>query len=208
MKNLFAAAAMLLLFSFTAQAQFSFGLKGGVNTQFAKPKDILVGGGDSTINFGVEKFKFGTQFGAYMRIGGKVFLQPEMTFNSNKTDFRVRKNNIGDVVKNERYQYLDIPVLLGFTTGPLRFMGGPVGHVFLNSSSELIDFKEYDAKFKQMTWGWQAGLTLGTGRFSFDLRYEGNFNKQGDHVTFFGDKYNFSNNPQRIILGVNVAIVK
>jgi Outer membrane protein beta-barrel domain len=207
MKNLF--AVMLLFFcSYSAQAQFSIGLKGGVNTQVGKPKDIIIGGGDSTLNFGVENFKFGTQFGAYMRIGEKIFFQPEMTFNSNKTDYRVRKNNIGDVIKNERYQYLDLPLLLGFTTGPVRWMGGPVGHIFLNSSSELTDFKEYSSRFKQMTWGWQAGLTIGTGRFSFDLRYEGNFNKQGDHVMFFGDKYNFSNNPQRFILGLNVALIK
>ncbi len=207
MKNLF-AIALLFFCTYSAHAQFSIGFKGGVNTQIGKPEDIIIGGGDSTLNFGVENFKFGTQFGAYVRIGNKFFFQPELTFNSNKTDYRVRKNNIGDVVKNERYQYLDLPLLLGFTTGPVRWMGGPVGHVFLNSNSELTDFKEYSSKFKQMTWGWQAGLTVGTGRFSFDLRYEGNFSKQGDHVMFFGDKYNFSNNPQRFILGLNVALIK
>jgi hypothetical protein len=207
MKNLF-AAVLLFFCAYSAQAQFSIGLKGGVNTQVVKPKDIIIGGGDSTLNFGVENYKFGTQFGAYLRIGEKIFFQPELTFNSNKTDYRVRKNNIGDVIKNERYQYLDLPLLLGFTTGPVRWMGGPVGHIFLNSNSELTDFKEYSSRFKQMTWGWQAGLTIGTGRFSFDLRYEGNFNKQGDHVMFFGDKYNFSNNPQRLILGLNIALIK
>ncbi|HND89259.1 MAG TPA: porin family protein [Saprospiraceae bacterium] len=207
MKNLFLASCFLLI-GVTAHAQFAFGLKGGVNTQVAKPQDIVIGGGDTTLNFGVEKFKYGTQFGAFMRIGERVFLQPELMFNSNKTDYRIRQNTIGDVVKNERYQYLDMPLLLGFKAGPLRFMGGPVGHVFLNSNSELTDIKGYAAKFKQMNWGWQAGLTLGTGHFALDLRYEGNFNNQGDHITFFGDQYQFANTPSRLIVGLNVALVK
>ncbi len=207
MKNLF-FAAFLLLFCNTANAQFSFGLKGGVNTQVAKPQDIVIGSGDSTFNLGVDKFKFGTQFGAFVRIGGTVFIQPELLFNSNKTDYRIKENSLGEVIKNEKYQYLDLPVLVGFKAGPVRFMGGPVGHIFLNSNSELTDFKGYSARFKQMNWGWQAGLNVGAGRFSFDLRYEGNFNNQGDHLTFFGDQYQFSNTPSRLILGVNIAIVK
>lgn len=208
MKNLFFASLLLLLCN-TAHAQFSFGLKGGVNTQVAHPKDIVIGSGsDTTFNFGVDKFKYGTQFGGYVRLGGKVFIQPEVLFNSNKTDYKIKQNSLGEVIKNERYQYLDLPVLVGFKMGPLRFMGGPVGHCFIHSNSELTDIKGYSAKFHEFQWGWQTGLTVGTGRFSFDVRYEGNFNKQGNHVTFFGDQYSFSNSPSRLIVGLNIALVK
>ena len=49
MKNVI-LAGMLLLFGHIAQAQiFSFGLKGGVNTQVNKPKDIILGTGDTTL---------------------------------------------------------------------------------------------------------------------------------------------------------------
>lgn len=209
MKNLF-LASILLLFGNVANAQFfSFGLKGGVNTQLNKPEDIIIGGGgDTSLNFGVDKFKFGTQFGGYFRFGNKVFLQPEIMFNSNKTDYKVGESSVGEVIKNEKYQYLDIPVLVGFKMGPVRFQGGPVGHYFLNSTSELTDFNGYKARFEQFTWGWQAGLNIGTGRFSADIRYEGNFNNQGDHITFFGDQYHFGNNPARLIVGLNIAIIK
>ncbi len=207
MKNLFLAFS-LLLFAGVAQAQFSFGLKGGMNTQVAKPEDILINGVDSSFNFGVDKFKFGTQFGAYLRIGNKIFFQPELLFNSTKTDYKIGESSLGEVIKNEKYNHLDLPLLLGFTAGPVRFHGGPVGHYFLSSRSELTDFDGYAARWKQFTWGWQAGLTIGTGRFSADIRYEGNFSKQGDHVTFFGDKYQFSNTPARLIVGLNIALVK
>ncbi len=208
MKNLFFAIGLILFSAHIAQAQFSIGIKGGMNTQVNKPDGITIGGGDTAFDFGVDKIKFGTQFGLYARFGNRVFFQPELIFNSNKVDYKIGESSVGDVIKNERYQHLDLPILVGFTVGPVRFHGGPVGHYFLSSRSELTDFDGYAARWKQMTWGWQAGLTIGTGRISADIRYEGNFNKQGDHITFFGDKYHFNNTPARLMVGLNIAIVK
>lgn len=200
---------IVLLFSAAAaRAQFAFGLKGGLQTQLKNPTDITIGSGDTSFNFGVEDLKFGTQFGLWFRFGNTIFLQPELVFNSNRTDFKIGETPAVEIVKTERYQHLDMPLLVGFTLGPVRVHGGPVGHYFLNSKSELVDFDGYAERWKQFTWGWQAGLTLGTGRFSADIRYEGNFNKYGDQVTFFGDSYHFSNNPARLVLALNVAIVK
>ena len=208
MKNLIFAIFGLFVTNI-AQAQFfSLGLKGGLNTQINHPDDITIGGGDSTFNLGVDGRKFGTQFGAYMRFGNRIFFQPEVLFNSNKTDYKIGESSVGTVIKNEKYQYLDFPLLVGAKLGPVRLQAGPVGHYYLNSKSELTDFNGYEARFKQMTWGWQGGLNVGFKRVSLDFRYEGNFNKQGDHFTFFGDKYNFSNTPARFIVGLNFAIVK
>jgi hypothetical protein len=208
MKNLILATFCLFLVQ-SAQAQFfSLGLKGGINTQLNHPDDISVGGGDTSFNFGVDGRKFGTQFGAYMRFGNKIFFQPEVLFNSNKTDYKIGESSVGEVIKNEKYQYLDFPLLVGAKLGPVRLQAGPVGHYFLNSKSELTDFDGYEARFKQMTWGWQGGLNVGFKRISLDFRYEGNFTKQGDHITFFGDQYNFSSTPARFIVGLNFAIVK
>lgn len=209
MKNIFLAT--LLLFSgHIAQSQsfFGFGLKGGLNTQVNKPDDIIINEGSGSTNFGVEKFKFGTQFGAYVRIGNAISIQPELLFNSNKTDYKIGESSVGQVIKNEKYNYLDMPILLGLKLGPIRAQAGPVGHYFLSSTSELTDINGYEARFKQFTWGWQAGLTIGTGRVSADLRYEGNFNNSGDHITFFGDEYHFDNTPGRLIVGLNLALIK
>ncbi|MEZ4917643.1 MAG: outer membrane beta-barrel protein [Saprospiraceae bacterium] len=207
MKNL-PLILSLVLFPMVLSAQFSIGLKGGVNTQLTRPDEIMVNNGDSSFNFGVDDFKFGTHFGMYVRIGEAVFIQPEVLFNSVRTDYRATSDDLGELVKNEQFNNLDIPILVGFTAGPIRVHGGPVGHYFLNSKSELTDINGYEARWKQMTWGWQAGLTFGTGRVSGDLRYEGNFNKYGDHINFFGDSYAFSNNPSRLVLSLNFALVK
>lgn len=208
MKNLLFAFSLLFIGQQAHAQMFSFGLKGGLNTQVSNPQDIVVGSGDNAFDLGVKGRQFGTQFGTFFRFGNHVFIQPELIFNSNKTDYKIGESSVGQVVKNEKYQYLDMPVLVGFKLGPVRIQGGPVGHYFLNSKSELTDIKGYSAKFKQMSWGYQTGLNIGFGRFSIDARYEGNFSKQGDHITFFGDQYSFSNTPSRFILGLNIAIIK
>jgi hypothetical protein len=208
MKQLIFASLVLLLSATAAQAQFfSLGIKGGMNTQVNTPDGITIPG-ENGFDFAVKDMKFGTQFGTYLRLGNKIFLQPELLFNSTRTDYVIGESSLGEVVKNERYNYLDIPILVGVKTGPVRFMAGPVGHRFISSRSELTDVDGYSAKFKEMTWGWQAGLSIGTGRISADIRYEGNFNKQGDHINFFGQPYHFSNNPARLIVGVNIALIK
>jgi hypothetical protein len=209
MKNLILAIFCLLATN-TVHAQFfSLGLKAGLNTQINEQDDITIGnGGGPSLNFGLDGRNFGTQIGGYMRFGNKFFVQPEVLFNSNKVDYKIGESGVGNVIKNEKYQYLDIPVLMGVKLGPVRLQAGPVGHYFLNATSELTDFDGYEAKFKQMTWGWQGGLNVGFKRISLDFRYEGNFSKQADHLTFFGDQYNFGDTPARFIVGVNFAIVK
>jgi hypothetical protein len=201
-------ASFLMLVGLSANAQLiAFGLKGGVNSQVEKPKDILVMA-DTAFNFGVKNFKFGTQFGAYLRLGNKIFIQPEILLNSNKTDYKVSDGHLGEIVKTERYQNLDMPILVGFKVGFIRVNAGPVGHYFLNSNSELTDFKGYSERFKKMTWGYQAGITIGTGRISADIRYEGNFSNAGNQVNFYGQSYSFANTPSRLIVGINFAIIK
>lgn len=208
MNRIFFAAA-LLTFASTANAQFfSLGLKGGLNSQLNQQNDIHIGSpNDADFNLGIKGRNFGTQFGGYMRFGKRIFVQPEVMFNSNKTTYVIGESSVGEVLKNEKYQYLDIPVLMGIKLGPVRLQAGPVGHYFLKSTSELTDISGYQARFKEMTWGWQGGLNIGTRRVSVDLRYEGNFSKQADHLNFFGTQYHFSDAPSRLIVGLNFAII-
>jgi hypothetical protein len=209
MKKLIFAISCLLVVSTTHAQFFSFGLKAGLNTQINHQNEITIGNiGNPNFNFGLDGRNFGAQFGVYTRFGNHFFVQPEVLFNSNKVDYKISETGVADVIKNEKYQYLDIPVLLGVKLGPVRIQTGPVGHYFLHSTSELTDYNGYKAKFKQLSWGWQGGLNVGFKRISLDFRYEGNFSKQGDHITFFGDQYHFGHSPERFIVGVNFAIVK
>lgn len=194
------------LLSLPLFGQLSFGIKGGMHNQLNQPEgSIELPGAGTPFRISVEDLKIGYQFGAFFRLGNKVFIQPELMFNTNRTDFRVSNINLNEV-RSETYQYMDLPVLVGFSMGPFMFHGGPVGHYFINSKSELLEFSAYGQKFDQFTWGWLAGIGIGRKRFSLDLRYEGNFSRYGSHITLFGDPYNFSTNPARLMVNVGIKL--
>jgi len=157
----------------------------------------------------VNNSDYGTHFGFFAQLKiRKFFIQPEVLFNSNSVNYTVtdfRNPSVVDIVKNEKYQNLDIPLMMGFKFGPLRLQGGPVGHVFLNSTSELFDVQGYDQKFDEMTFGYQAGVGLDIWKLVLDVKYEGNFNKQGDHIVFGEQQYNFDQTPARLLVSVGFA---
>ncbi len=199
------ASCLLVLLSTNAHAQFAVGLRGGIHTQTAKPEDLPLPGNNG---ISVKDFKFGTQFGAWVRIGNRFFIQPELTFNSNRTDFQFSQPNGVMTVVKEQYTNFDLPLLLGAKVGPVRLFVGPVGHLFLSSKSELADLQQFDENWKALTWGWQGGLGASFGRIGLDLRYEGGFDQYGEHLQFLGDNVKFSDNPGRLVLGVTFAIIK
>ena len=90
-----------------------------------------------------------------------------------------------DLIKSENYQYLDIPLIIGLKAGPVRLGAGPVGHVFIDSSSELFDIDGYEQKFDEMTWGWQGGIGFDIWNIHLDIKYEGNFSNFSNHFIFY-----------------------
>jgi hypothetical protein len=143
------------------------GLKTGVNLASLK------GDVDSESN------RLGYQAGAWARIGGGLYLQPEVyigskggkfgSFNQNGTAYN------GDASVN--FTTLDIPVLLGEKFGfdklNFRLMSGPIISFVLNQDAKenytvATNFKDY----KNQTIGLQSGAGLDFGNLSFDLRYE------------------------------------
>lgn len=197
---------LFLLFSVTVlSAQIRLGLRLGLSTSQLEAEDFNV------FENGAERFTLALEDAQYSLHGGIVIqvklgdwlLQPELLFNSNRADFRVDDlQSPDDFVTEEKYQYLDIPVLLGYRLGPLRLHAGPVGHIFLSSTSNLTDITGFEEDFESMTLGWQGGLGLDIWKLAVDLRYEGNFNKFGDHINFAGNSYAFSQRPSRFLLSI------
>jgi hypothetical protein len=208
MKHSILAFGLAIFACTLAQAQVSIGFKGGITSPRGQYEDITIGDNENSTTLGVEDIKFGTQVGGYVRVGRRFYIQPEVLFNSNRTDFRIGQSGNADIIKTSRYQNLDIPVLFGAKAGPLRFHAGPVAHYFLNSQSELNEVPGFEEKWNQLTWGWLGGVTIGSGRLSADLRYEGNFNKFGEQITFFGNDYHFSQTPSRFVFALNFALIK
>ena len=210
MKKLFLIAVSLFLIH-SAQAQIKFGIKAGINSNEVDQEQLKISddNDNESIGLSIAQASYGFHFGAFTQFKiGKIFLQPEVLFNSNSVDYKLDDlldTNISTAVKNESYQFLDIPINLGIKLGPFRVQGGPVAHIFLDSKSELLDVNGYKQSFKGTNWGWQAGLGLDIWNIMLDARYEGNFNKYGDHIEFFDKNYNFDQSAGRFIFSLGIA---
>ncbi len=201
--------AVLGFLSYTMQAQVKFGLRGGISTYDINSGDMTVSNEETmdSFIFKIKEAKYGVHFGVFLQGQiGKFFIQPEVLFNSNKVDFEIDDIiHMDKALRTEKYQYLDIPVMMGFKFGHVRLQGGPVGHVFINSKSDLFNVEGYKQKFEELTYGWQAGLGLDFWKFVLDFKYEGNFNKFGDHMVIGNHQYNFDSAPSRFIVSLGFA---
>jgi hypothetical protein len=191
-------------------AQVKFGVKAGLSSETAKVNDVKIfPNQDDTLSLGLQELTGGYHFGVFLNAQiKKFFIQPEVLFNSNRADFRLAdlgNPNGRDEVLRERYHYLDIPVMLGFKFGALRLQGGPVGHLYLDNTSDLLKLSEYDQMFEKMTYGWQAGAGLDVWHFRIDVKYEGNFTEFGEHIRIGNEKLDFSDAPSRWLFSLGYA---
>ncbi|MEZ4980613.1 MAG: hypothetical protein R2769_03305 [Saprospiraceae bacterium] len=95
--------------------------------------------------------------------------------------------------------------MMGLKLGALRLVSGPVGHVYLDSKSDLLKFDEYSTTFETITYGYQTGIGLDIWNIALDVKYEGNFSDFDDHIRIDNEKINLSNAPSRWIFSIGVA---
>jgi hypothetical protein len=168
MKKLILSAALLLTVCISAKAQFDLGIKGGVNYSGIDA--------DNLKNSGVA----GYQVGVFARLGGAVYLQPEVYVSSSGGDFQSNDNSVSG---NVRFTNLNVPVLLGLRFGPknlnLRVMAGPEYISVLNKDESFSQnftaaYNNFD-HYKTDNLGYQAGVGVDIGAITADLRYQGFF---------------------------------
>ena len=199
--------------SFSAQSQtFKWGIKGGISTPDVKPEDLnplKINNIKDSLSIKLTDANYGWHAGAFVRVGmGKFFVQPEVLFNSSSSTYNVKALKLGnfiDSVRNENYRNVDVPIMLGLKFGTLRLNGGPVGHVNLNSTSDLASIPGVTTSFNRLEWGYQAGLGLDFGGLGLDLRYEGNFSDYADHITVGNTNFAFAKKPTRLILSMAIS---
>ena len=192
------------------QAQFRVGIKGGLSSTDLSPSSVIIldQGDAQQFKLDVADAKYGFHLGFFIQgqIGG-FFIQPEIIFNSASVDYRLEDLQGGGpvLIKDEVYQNLDLPLLIGAKVGFLRLGAGPVGHLFLDSTSDLFDLEGYDQAFDAMTLGWQAGIGLDIWKLHIDLKYEGNFDNFGEHIVFHGNQYAFDESPARMLASIGIS---
>ena len=168
MKKILLSAALLVAVCISAQAQFSVGIKGGVN--FSKINTDNLSSSSRT----------GYQAGIFTRFGSALYLQPELYVSGTGGEFHSSDNSVSG---NAHFTNLNVPVLIGHSFGEknlnFRIMAGPVYTSVLskNLSQSLDDAYADFGHYKNSTLGFQAGAGVDIGAITADLRYEGGLTK-------------------------------
>ena len=199
--------ALFMLISTLSYSQFEMGLKAGLSTTELDPETIILNDGNTSIS--IQEANYGFHLGLYTRLSiANIYVEPAFLFNSNRVDYNLEEQifdtGIFSSIKSETYNNLDIPFMVGMKMGFLRIQGGPVAHIFLNSSSELTDISGYSQKFKDATYGFQGGIGLDLWKVRLDLNYETNLSRFGGDIEIDGVPYQFDQRPARIVASVGL----
>ena len=150
-----------LLSTTVLQAQFEFGVKGGLNYDSLGDVDY----DDISATDLSAGSKTGYHIGAYGKIDLLLFyLRPEIQFT---------KINSGFDGKDIGLSKIEAPILLGYKIlGPLSVFAGPSFQYILNEDVEGTTLTEIEENF---TVGLQIGTRISFGRLGLGVRYERGF---------------------------------
>lgn len=188
-----------LFISCVSFAQIKFGVRAGISSSSLKSDDITVNG--VTLE-SVSNAKVGFHFGlmAQIKFIG-LYLQPELLYASVGGQVRLKDATVDKLV-DQKFNRIDIPVMIGRKLGPARIGLGPVFSMLLSSSSELKDFGDYSDQFKKAGMGYQIDLGLDILNIAIDLKYEGSLSKLGDGIKILGTQHSFDSRPRQFILSI------
>lgn len=175
-KSILTFAFFVLIASSFAQAPFTFGVKGSINSS-----KITTDNYASTLHTEItyDNFKSdakaGYNLGVFARLGNKTYLQPELLYCVKKGE-----TNSGELTQNLDLYTIQVPVLLGIKVFDLKlasvraFTGPAMSFVLDNSEINykgITDQLNYTENFKNNTWDWQLGAGVDVGQLVFDVRY-------------------------------------
>lgn len=184
MKKLF-AILLAVLFAIPAFSQVKFGIKAGASTTTVPKYNVTTG--TTSIN-SLKTAAWGFHAGIFIRAElGPVYLQPEAVFASNSYDYNVQTATVTSVV-NQKFNRLEIPVLLGLKLGPLRLNAGPSATVPIGTPKALISDPNFNNLYRGTTFGYQAGIGVDIlNTITLDARYGGSLAKEfGNSVQIGG----------------------
>lgn len=200
-------SAILILPSF---GQVNFGIKAGLNTTSITMDDLkTVTSGD--VSYTIDKVKgaqYGFHGGLFLRLGTKkVFIQPELLFSTRTNEYTVTNvQSTIDSLKTQKFNKLDIPVMVGLKFGPLRVNAGPAASLLINSPADLIKHPEFNTMYSRMTFGYQAGLGLDLfKKLTLDIRYEGSLKKYQNQIeNTLGTKIALDDRPNAFLFSLGI----
>jgi hypothetical protein len=174
-----------LVFSTTMFGQFHFGPQIGYSAS-----TLTLNTSDITSNL-----KSNFMFGAFVRMGNKIYIQPEVNWMTQGSVFKYPSISLGGVdlspvEQDIKLSTINIPASLGWRIINLeivniRLFGGVNANIITNKT---IDTKDEDnsigqgfispiteADIKDLIWNYHVGLGVDVLMFALDLKYVGAF---------------------------------
>jgi len=202
MKKIIVILLVLLPAIFTAETMFgqlNIGVKVGYNASKLS----------ANIDSVTTSFKSGMQFGAFVRIGSKLYLQPELYYTTQGGVFTSNTQNWKQTVK---IGSLDLPVLVGVKVLDLklvnvRVLAGPEASFVINKSIEEGGVKNSlgplsKGDLSSVNWSLQAGAGVDVWKFTLDIRYQVGLSQMVKEVKSYS--FDSKNNVWVISLGFKI----
>lgn len=200
----FIVIALALVLAAPLFSQVKFGLKAGASTDFTFTDQTFQGTNFEVILQNAKNAEWGFQGGVFMRASfAGFYIQPELLLATatNSVSYDDVEAGGAPVIYNQKFNKLNIPVLLGVKVGPLRLNAGPAAAVMLTDPKEIIE----GATYKRATFGYQAGLGFDLfKKLTFDLRYEGNLNQFGDEIEIGGETFTLDDRTGALLVQVGL----
>jgi len=168
-----------------AFSQLNWGIKAGVSTNNLSIDQTLITSSGQILLEQAREASYGFHGGVFVRLSLLgIYVQPELLLATAENKIRITDGEAVAEIKSQKFNKLDVPVMVGFKLGPLRIHGGPAATIMLSSPKELFDTQNYESLYKSATFGYQAGLGVDIlKKLTLDLRYEGNLNQFGNELT-------------------------
>ncbi len=189
MKKIMLLAIMFVAYN-VADAQISFGIKGGLNYNYAS----ISGVDDLAVDN-----KVGYNVGGFLRVKIPIlglYVQGEPTYTRLNAEITDRTGNNGTT--NLGSNRFDLPVLAGIKLAIFRIYVGPVMSWNLGSS---VDWQDVDIVVNDaMSVGGQIGAGVEFGKLMLDVRYETGISHE---LAVAGiDNSSFDSRGSQLILGL------
>lgn len=203
MKRYFLIIVVLCLFNFNGFSQIKFGIKGGLNYNFAGNITEVInatGGGFTDITHGA-KNKAGFHLGLWSRFKFVGFaIRPELIYTELKTKYQLSSKT---KLKTKK---IDIPILFDKKFGPLHLFAGPSFQYILTTEFKTSDIGGVD--FNKFTLGTQLGLGIQFGDVEIDARWEKGFSNNLTALLIASStRLSLDNRPNQIIFSVSYNLL-
>ncbi|MFO7573846.1 MAG: porin family protein [Bacteroidales bacterium] len=201
----FLVVAMML--AAPAFSQLNWGIKAGASTNNLSIDQTLNTSSGDIILEQAKEASYGFHGGLFMRLSLLgIYVQPEILFATAENKIKVTDlNETTAEIRSQKFNKLDIPVMVGFKLGPLRINGGPAATIMLSSSKDLFNPQNYENLYKSATFGYQAGVGVDIlNKLTLDLRYQGNLNQFGNELTVGTQTFELDQRSSAISLSVGL----